>query len=118
MSVSAREKFNLKDACDTCVCERNRMFWTASQRLFMLSPADTDSSALPHLLCSPLRSPCGTNPRRRPEEVSVPSHRSVPSSVIWILSGCVRSGRPIKPQSHFQVSILATLCRRLGSAEL
>lgn len=83
VSVRVREKLNMKDACDTCLCERNRMFWTASPRLFMLSPAvDADSSALPPLPSSPPRSPCGTNPRRRPEEVSVPSHRSAPSSVI------------------------------------
>lgn len=114
-----REKLNMKDACDTCLGERNRMFWTASQRRFILSPAvDTDSGALPPLLCSPLRSPCGTNPRRRPEEVSVPSHRSAPSSVIWFPCGCVRSGRPIKQQSHFQISILAAVSARRGFRSL
>lgn len=72
----------------------------------------TLTPALPPPLCSPLRSPCGTSPRRRPEEVSVPSHRSAPSSVIWILCGCARSGRPIKQQGHFHISILAAVSAR------
>lgn len=114
--VSERLKMN---ACDTCLCKRNRMFWTASLglRLWLLSPVAATVTGAPLLCSSALLSglPAAQIQEEAPRRwVSL----WVSPAVIWTLCGCVKSGRSIKRQCHFRVSILAALCCCLSSQKL